>query len=160
MSGVDRLVNSNGATLPTVRAGVTGGNAELTRERREAIVVIERPVLLAVDDDVLEWRRPGLGGGPSSQRRARRESRSDDAGRAECTRTLQEGSPADAPVHGKSRPGCLSIACRSRSHIASEVARSTSSAGHLTNLPVSLVSGYRPLDEPCGSRCPCGSGCS
>src|SRR6266487_2694784 len=100
---------------------IAGWDAELTGERRETIVMIERAVLLAVDDDVLQRCPAGLAGGSPGEGWTRRHNRSNDAGPAERSGALQEGPAADALVHGESGSGFLPIACGSRSHIASEV---------------------------------------
>src|SRR5712691_13401189 len=83
-----------------VRLLVSRLHAARAGERRKAVVVVERTVLLAVDDDMLQRR--GLGPRPSraatgSHLTQRAGARQDRRGHAERAGSLQEGAPVDPP---------------------------------------------------------------
>src|SRR5260221_8032947 len=85
-----------------VGLGVSGRPSGGACEGGEAVVVVERAVLLAVDDDVLQWRR---GRGPNRTCPGARERGSagqdgrGDTGRGSRARRLQEGSPTEIRRH-------------------------------------------------------------
>src|SRR5258706_16471899 len=85
-----------------VGLGVSGRPSGRAWEGGEAVVVVERAVLLAVDDDVLQWRRrrrPNRTCPGARERGSAGQDRRRDTGRGSRAGRLEEGSPTEIRGH-------------------------------------------------------------